>query len=68
MSFLVFKKILYWEVFSTELFFFFWILSVFCGTWNVNGETPPDSVQMWFDQVGKEDEGTKTSPDIIVIG
>lgn len=42
--------------------------SVFCGTWNVNGETPPDSLQMWFDQVGKEDERRKTPPDIIVIG
>lgn len=42
--------------------------SVFCGTWNVNGENPPDSLQMWFDKVGIEDERRKTPPDIIVIG
>ncbi|XP_065838324.1 inositol polyphosphate 5-phosphatase OCRL-like [Oscarella lobularis] len=34
---------------------------VLCGTWNVNGQTSPESLYEWF-------EGSKEAPDILGIG
>lgn len=64
--FLFSKKYFTGKYFQLSLTFL--ILSVFCGTWNVNGVNPPDLLKKWFDKVEIEDKKRKTPPDIIVIG